>query len=264
MRKAGIYSIFVFLTVLGLASCEEKTTPLDSDDPIGEYSPNKDEIVYDEYVSGIDMDDSLRTGNSLFYSKGEGQFTEVEFFVNDKNEMVKMIEFYTQKSMTIAKNIFYFKDGRKFATKELFEDGEGEELHFVERVSYYGEDEKPIITKKKQAMYEQDLDYESYEVAANYDCDMTRALEILNQEGAFNTTFQGFVKEDVFLYIIVGGDDPEDYSSSLIVQNVDNTIMKLQKNEVDMIGTPLTINFNTVEDAGEGFEYQILTSASIR
>ena len=263
MRKAGIYTVFIFLTFIGLVSCGE-TEPTAPEDSVAEYTPDKEEVVFDEYIAGIDGNDSLRTGNSLFYSKGEGEFTEVEFFVNEKNEMVKMIEYYTQESMTVAKNIFYFKDGRKFATKELFEDGEGEAMHFVERVSYYGEDEKPIITKRKVATYEQDLDYESYEVAPSHDCDMTRALEILNQEGEFNTTFQGFVKEDVFQYIIVGGSDPDDFSSSLVVQYVDNTIMKLQQNELDMIGTPLTINFETVEDAGEGFEYQILMSATIR
>ncbi|GEM_PF-483078 len=264
MKRIAFFTVAVSMTMFGFTSCGEAEPVVAEDDTPEVYVPNEDEIAFDEYIAGIEANDSLAAGNSLYYSKGNGQSTEVEFFVNDKNEMVKMVEYYTQESMTIAKNVFYFKDNRKFASMELFETGEGEEMHFVERVSYYGENEEPIITKQKTAIYEQDLDVESYELVDKHDCDMKHALEILNQEGEFNTTFQGFVKEGAFLYLIVGGNDPEAFSSSLVVQYVDQTIKKLQENETAMIGVPLTINFETVEDAGEGFEYQILLSAVVR
>ena len=111
----------------------------------------EDEIAYDDYLIGIDNNDSLTHGKSLYYSKPDGSSTEVEFYMNGENEMLKMVEFYTQKTNSIAKNIFYFKDGVKFASKELFEDGEGDNLVFVERLTYYGGDEKPIVTKQRSA-----------------------------------------------------------------------------------------------------------------
>jgi hypothetical protein len=92
---------------------------------------------------------------------------------------------------------------------------------------------------------------------------MERALNVLNQEQEFATTFRGFVKEDPYLYIIVGEDDVKGYCSSLVVQYVTATIQKLQAHELEMIGTPLIIDFETLSGE-QGYEYQILLSAEIR
>ena len=74
-----------------------------------------------------------------------------------------MIEIFTGgSSQSIGKRTFYLKDGKKVATIESFEEGEGENAHFVERVSYYDEKEKPVASKKKTAPYEEDLEFESY------------------------------------------------------------------------------------------------------
>ncbi len=258
---------FLFAGMLLIVSACGEQDP-NAEDPnegtVQEYVPNEKEVAYEEYISWVDNNDSLGVGNSLFYSKGDDKFTEVEFTVNDKQEMVKMVEYYTQESQTIAKNIFYLKDGRKFATKELFEQYDNGNLSFVERVSYYDEKEKPIITKQRVAPFEQDLEFESFTTAKKQDCSMARALSILNQEGEFNTTFQGFVKESGFIYLIVGGVGDDAYTSSLIVQYEDPTIKKLMIDEKEMIGTPLIVDFQVVEDAGEGFEYQILRSVAFR
>ena len=269
MRRASIFPIVFFITLIGAVSCNSESELPEDIVTTGtdEYVPNKNEVAYEEYVAALDGNESMASGNSLFYSKGEGEFAEVEFFVNEKNEMVKMIEYYTQvgqNTMTVAKKIFYFKDGKKFATKELFEEGQGDDLGFVERVSYYGDDEKPIVTKSRKAPFEQDLDYETFELSDNYDCSMERALAILNQEGDFNTTFQGFVDQQGALYIIVGGKGPDAFTSSLVVQNLDETIAELRGDELGMIGTQLVVDFETRENQGEGFEYQILNSVSIR
>lgn len=258
------FVIFLFLLILGACTTAEEKIPVSDETTLAEYVPGKEEVAYEEYMSGIDSDNTLGGGNSLFYSKGNGEYTEVEFLVNEKNEMVKMIEYYTQETLTVAKNIFYLKDGKKFATRELFEQGPLNNLSFVERITYYDQDEKPIVTKSRVAPFEQDLEQESFHMADKHDCSMKHALEILNQEGEFNTTFQGFVSEDAFLYLVVGGTGANDYTSSLLVQNVDQTIAKLKANEMSMIGTPLIVNFDNVKDGGEGYEYQILLAVGIR
>lgn len=245
-------------------SCEESNNSAPEGQEQTEYVPNEKEVAYEEYISLIDNNDSLPMGNSLFFSKGNDKFTEVEFWINEKNEMVKLIEYYTQESLTIAKNIFYLKDGKKFATKELFEVNENGELGFVERITYYDQDEHPIISKKRKALFEQDLEMESFTTSEKVDCKMDRALRILNQEEEFNTTFQGFVKESGFTYLIVGGPGDDAYTSTLVVQYQDQTIAKLMAKEQEMIGTPLVVDFVIVEDPGEGFEYQILRAVTLR
>lgn len=256
--------IFPILFSALLFSCNDSTNVEEqTTNETSEYVPNEKEVAFEEYITKID-NDSLRSGNSLFFSKGNDKFTEVEFWINDKNEMVKLIEYYTQESLTIAKNIFYMKDGKKFASKELFEVNENGELGFIERVTYYDSNEQPIISKKRKAAYEQDLEMETFVASDKVNCKMDRALQILNQEGEFTTTFQGFVKESGFTYLIVGGPGEDAYTSTLVVQYQDQTTAKLMAKEKEMIGTPLAVDFVIVEDPGEGFEYQILRAVTIR
>ena len=88
-------SFLVITSTLLLFSCQdnlEDETPIDG---IEEYVPNNDEVAFEEMISEIDLNDSLRVGQSLFYSKEGGASVDVEIKVNDKDEMVKMIEEYT-------------------------------------------------------------------------------------------------------------------------------------------------------------------------
>lgn len=263
MEFKRLFSIFLFSSLF-LTACSSENNPTDANPTSEEYVPNENEVAYEEYIAQIDANDSLGVGNSLFYSKGNNEFTEVELFVNDAGVMVKMIESYTQTTQTVAKNIFYLKKGKKFASKELYEVNKNGQFSFVERVTYYDEKEKPLVTKVRTAPFEQDLEFETFKSAKKQDCSMQRALNILDQKGEFNTTYQGFVKEGGFTYIIVGGSGKDDFTSSLLVQYEDATVKKLIENEKAMIGTPLIVDFQVVEDPGEGFEYQILRSVAFR
>lgn len=266
MTKCAKWFWSIPIIVFAVSGCEDNNQP----DPNinaeinSEYVSNEDEVVFEQMMSDIDMKDSLTTANSLFYSREDGASMEVLLFLDEKNEPVKMIEKFTGgSSQSIGKRTFYLKDGKKVATRETFEEGVGENAHFVERVSYYDEKEKPVASKKKTAPYEEDLEFESYSLTEKFDCSMKRALIVLNQEEEFATTFRGFVKEDPYLYIIVGEDDVKGYCSSLVVQYKTGTIQKLQANEVEMIGTPLIIDFETFSGE-QGYEYQILLGVEMR
>ena len=266
MKNILLSSISLAICFSTLIGCGEQANDSDKQEVKDtlQYVASDEEIAYDEYIMSIENNDTLTNGRSLYYSKSNGFSTEVEFFSNEENEMVKIIEYYTLESNSIAKNIFYFKDGRKFVSRELFEDGEGANMRFVERLTYYGEDEKPIVTKRKTAMYEEELDYEAYEIVPKHDCSMQRAIDILNQKGEFATYFKGFIKEEAFTYLIVGGKEKGSFSSPLIVQQMTPTIIKLQEDQEAMLGMPLIVDFEVVIDPGQGFEYQILKSVNLR
>ena len=263
MQILKLSSLLILSTLL-IFSCQESIEEESSIDLIEEYIPNNDEIVFEELISEIDLNDSLRIGQSLFYSKEGGASVDVEIRVNEKDEMVKMEEEYTiENSPSIASNTFYFDKGKMISSKELFEEGVGEEAIYVEQITYYDKDENPILTKRKTANYEEELDFESYEVIDNIKCSYDRALAVLNQEGEYGTTFQGFVKEEPYLYIIVGEKKKDGYYSSLVVQYMTPLIKTLQENEVNMIGTPLQVEFETL-NGEQGFEYQILMNVQRR
>jgi hypothetical protein len=266
MTKGRKWFLSICIIVLVVSGCEDSKEPGSNinEEINSEYVSNEDEVAFEQMIAEIDGNDSFTTANSLFYTRENGESTEVQMFLDAKNEPVKMIEIFTSgSSQSICNRTFYLKDGKKIATRETLEEGEGKNAHFIERISYYDEKEKPIATKQKTAPYEEELELESYSLIEKFDCSMERALNVLNQEQEFATTFRGFVKEDPYLYIIVGEDDVKGYCSSLVVQYVTATIQKLQAHELEMIGTPLIIDFETLSGE-QGYEYQILLSAEIR
>lgn len=249
-----------------LQSCGEET-PIATDETAlknEEYVANKEEIAFEEKMAKIDANKNLQKGNSLFYSRPDGASVDVELFIDSNNTVVKMIEHYTTAtSQSLNSNVFYLDNNKKFASRELFEYAAKDTLSFSERVTYYDENEKPIATKMRTAYYEEELDYNSFSMVKKHDCSLKRAIDVINQVDEYSTNFRGFVSEEPYLYIIVGENNMKGYSSSLVVQMMTSTIKKLQLNERKMIGAPLTIDFQTLDD-DQGFVYQILISAQTR
>lgn len=261
------YSYFVIMLVsLSVIGCQDdkQDVVLDSSAEKELYTPSDSEQEYNTYALEVDADTSLREGNSLYYSREDGATMEVFISVNGDNQPVKIKELYSEKgSISLCSNTFYFKNGKKYISVELFEQGGGLAGYFKERVSYYNEKEAPIQTFERKATYEDQLEFEEYVVADEVDCSTDRAFRVLNQEGEFATTFQGFIKEEPYLYLIVGEDEKIGFTSSLVVQYEDQTIQNLQANEKDMIGKGIQVEFETLSGS-QGYEYQILMSTRMR
>lgn len=91
---------------------------------------------------------------------------------------------------------------------------------------------------------------------------MDRAMQVLNQEGPFSTTFQGFLEDGPLTYIVVGGDGKEGYISALAVQFFDDQLGILKNSKKELIGTPLKVEFEKMIN-NQNFEYQVLLRAQI-
>ncbi|MDX2362448.1 MAG: hypothetical protein QNK23_16690 [Crocinitomicaceae bacterium] len=262
--KNTVTSILLLLTIsFFFTSCTDEESS-DSDTPqeqtAEEYTANSEELQFEQWMMEIDMNDSLDSGNSLYYSKPSGESIEVEIFLNDSSELIKAVESYTMPgSYSILRKYFYLREGKKFATRELFEDtlnGGG----FSERITFYNSDEQPIATKQRTADFEEHLDFETFAITANHDCTIDRVMRVLNKEAEFAITFQGFVSDGGATYLIVGEDDPDGFATTLIIQFVDETIQYLQMYESESIGKPMKLTFEKRDD-GQGFEYQLLYGA---
>lgn len=266
MQRA-VFSYFTILLIsLLLVGCQDDKDSVDApaDVEFSEYVPSDIQLSYEAYATKVDADTTLRRGNSLYYSREDGATMEVFIHVNDKNETVKIEEIYSNKgSVSLCSNTFYFKNGKKYISKELFEVGDAASGHFVERISYYNEKEAPIETLERKAEFEDQLEFEEFKTAKKHDCSTERAFMVLNQEGEFATTFQGFISEEPYLYLIVGENEKSGFTSSLVVQYVDQTIQKLQTYEKEMIGKGIQVEFETLS-GNQGYEYQILLSTRLR
>jgi hypothetical protein len=253
--------IGVTITTFFVASCGSSNNSKSADRSKNDVVAKANEEG-EAYIASIDLNDSLNTANSLYYSRGEGQnieWTEVVMFLNDQSQVVKMIERIAKPgSSAVYSNHFYFKEGKKYATKQFFEESVGDSTYFVELLSYYDAAEKVKATKRRTAVYEDFL--EPYMVAQNVDCSVDRAYSIINQTGEFETTFQGFVNMDGFQFLIVGENSKAGFSSAIIVQQLSPLIIELRDRERQMIGTPLRVEFQTIQEGG-GTE-QILLGVS--
>lgn len=254
--------VMVITAMLAVACKTNKTDETSSD------KSNKEDNVVAEanvegeaYLNSIDLNDSLYTANSLFYSRevnGQTEWIEVIMSLNDSNQIVKMKEqFVVAGYDAIFSNHFYYKDGLKYATKQFFMESVEDSSYFVELLSYYDENEEVLATKRRTAVYEEYLPQEQYMIAEKTACSADRAKDVINQKGKFETTFQGFVNMEGFKFLVVGENAKNGYSSALIVQQITPLIIELRNNESKMIGTPLTVNFQTIVD-GTGSQQILL------
>jgi len=265
MIKFSSYA-FVLGSFFGFVSCNS-TEGIEEQSAWSEnveYVADENEQQVEEYLAYIDDSDALNVGNSLYYTREDGATIEVEIFLNDSSQILKTVEEYTRSaSASIQTNIFYYKDNRKYATKEFFETGEGEEAVFTERVTYYDQDGKPKLSKQRVALFEDALVEEMFAVVRTTDCSDQRMQDVLNQTGEFETTFQGFVSEGPQAYLIVGENRDGGYRSALLVQFYTPLIKRLMDNEGTMKGTPLIVEFEKVNEA-KGFEFQALMGLALK
>lgn len=260
MKNIFLFTLISFLFI-GITSCksDKNDSEVEVDNIDSEYTPTKEEIEFETIMADIDANMDYQTGNSLFYTNPDGETADVQIFVDDKGETKKLVYYHTTKeTSSLQLSIFYFDQGNNVVTRELFDNGTA----FQERISYYDRDGKVLYTKSRQAEFEEYLSVEQFKADELTACDITEALQVLNQEGRYAVTFRGFVEEEQFLYLIVGEDKMDGFTSSLVVQNMDNSIMELKKTELEHIGKPMRIEFDRSAGA-EGFEYQLLVSASM-
>ena len=257
-----LFPLTTLLLILTFASCNTDEVVTDSDEtdePVIE-TPSNDEL--EAYLMEIDLNDELELASSLYYTKGSDsgeEMVQVNLFLTDSSEVLKIEELMVRPGTnSIVSNVFYYKDEVKCASKQFFEESINDSSYFVEVLSYYDADAKVILSKRRTAMFEDYLDQEAYTVVKNSDCSDARAFDVVNQEGNFETTFQGFVEFGQFTYLIVGENKKVGFASSLVVQRESALIKELRANEKEMIGTPLEVEFGTAMD--DGGSQQILLS----
>lgn len=215
----------------------------------------------DEYIRQID-EAELYFVNSLFYSKPDNTSERVRVFVNDSSEVVKILQEYTRPNMgTIESNKFYYKNGEMYASKEVFQKGEGMNVTFIENVTYY-KDGKPEVTKTRTAPYEEELEYQMFSIEKPKGLSDKRAYQVFNREGEFNTTFQGIVRAEHLIYLIVGEDKENGFTSPLVVQKISPLLQTLINNESQMLGTPLKVEFTSEVDP-QGVPFQALLTVDL-
>lgn len=214
-------------------------------------------------MATIENNPNWKVMNSLAYNNNAGSTEEVVAYLNERDEAVKLEERFSDVSTgNYGKRIFYVANQNTFATKEIYFDNELKIPTFIERITFYGKSQQPVYTTERRAATEAELENAAFKQKAPKGISIERAMEVINQQGEFTTTFQGFVQSGGLTYILVGENSKDGFASSLAVQYENEDIKKLRQNERGMIGTPLQISHQTMVDE-KGLKFQILVNLVI-
>jgi hypothetical protein len=195
---------------------------------------------------------------SLNYMKSDGSFVKVLAYLNKENVILKIEEQFSNGSdQTNGKAIYYMNDGKPFLTQELLDEVSGTAHRFVDRISFYNKSGKVVKTKERSALYQEESEQLAYSAARFHAISIDRAMRALNAKGEFETTFQGFVNEGPILYLVVGENKEDGYTSALKCDFQDQLLKQLSKNSLQQLGKRLQVSFVVEED--QSSVYQIYT-----
>jgi len=255
--------IILFSTLFAFTACQsdksvtEELTTTPHKSPVANESLDNKRLLIDA------KEDQLIVANSLTYQHNDGSTEEVLAFLDDQENIVKIEEkFSDADTRNSGKRIFYFENSKKFMTVELFMDNKDSKGAFRERVSYYNKNETVKSSKDRLAPFEEDLEKMEFKKIGHYDCSVKRAMAVLNNEGVFKTTFQGFLENGYMTYLLVGGPGESGYATAIAVQYDDSQITKLKKNTLKYINKPLKVKFERMLDE-KNMEFQVLISAQL-
>lgn len=254
----------IFIATL-LISCsngaQDSESESDNGNSVQTNKSGKTEDEIEQKIANTDLQVDLKEENSLYFAKDDGSSIEVKALLDKTNGIVKMEEKYVDKSKNeYGTRVFYIENAKKYASKERFEEKSGGKVYFVERISYYDNQEKVTATKIRKAPFEEELDAQVFEKVDLFDCSIKQALDVLNQEGEFETRFQGFINSAKDSYISVGKSE-DGYVSALLVQYENTTTQKLRKNQTSSIGEKLDLEYQKIIDEN-GFEFQVLLTVT--
>jgi hypothetical protein len=253
--------LFASLIFTFLVSCSSKSEQLGSSKEHKSFTnKEKTESEIEKRIADTDLQEKLKVMNSLYFTKEDGSSFEVKAFLDNNDAVLKVEEkFLDGKTGQYGTALFYVFNGKKYASKERFEDKIGGKPTFIERISFYDKNEKVVSTKIRKAFFEEDLDAQPFEMVDLYDCSILKAMNALNQEGEFETRFQGYIFNGNSSFLTVGESKPNGYISALMVQYNTTTTEKLRRNQEVSIGKKLNLEFQKVTDEN-GFEFQVLMS----
>lgn len=261
--KTYFFSFLLFAAmILGFNSCgnSEQTT---QDNNLTEEPIYEDQEQIDKKIADRDDYEKWTPINSLVYTHTDGSSRDASAFLNEKEEIIKLLfRFSDAKTGIYGERVFYVENGKKFASRETYYDNTLKSPVFIERFTVYDKNEKPVFSKERTAEYEIDLENASFRMIDPKDCPIAEAMQVLGEEGPFETTFQGFASNGEMDFVIVGENKEIGYTSSVAVQHFEGDIAKLRMNERKYVGVPLKVMFERIIDE-RGFEFQALLGLKI-
>lgn len=248
-----------------LFSCEQnKQGKSSTQHTLKEVKPMfENEIIFENEIKDIETSENLVEVTSLEYLRDNGESYVVKGLVktgkeNQEMTLKKLIfkKLFTNGNETIC--TFYYKGTRKFVSINEQAILKNDILMKVITKSYY-DDSSHVFFTKKLASKSENIENSSYKKCKPIDHNDNLALNIINQEGDFQTNFQGFTELDGRLFFILG---TEHYTSTLVFSEYNQTLSLLKKNEKKYFGKKLIVDFS-VQSEPNGFTFQVMKNVRV-
>lgn len=223
---------------------------------------NKDlfegEKAFSNEINSIEKDKKITEVTSLNYINREGKSFSVKGFVDSEMNLRKLTYNRIFDNGDESKLSFYYIGNRKFATRNEY--SHSNETSFKTKIteSFYDDSSKVFFSKCSS------IDHNSNKSNKFKKCNPIShndnfALKIINQQGEFQTNFQGFTENMGRIYLLVG---TENYTSALAISKLDGIIKLLKSNENKFLGKKLKVDF-TINTEANGFTFQAIKSVQL-
>lgn len=260
-KNIFIIALLAFVTFSGCQSSGDASAKTEKK---AQGKPLSNEDEFDQKIAAIENNTELTIIRSLAYNDSKGSTEEAIGYLDKDQSEVKIEEVFSDAvTGNFGTYTFYVEKGKKFASKAVYFDNTLPIPKFIERLTFYNKSEKPIFTKVRMADYEEELTTVNYEITKPQDLSVQRVMQIFNQEGPFESTFQGFADGGGMNYLLVGENTKDGFASSLAIQYEVGDLRKLRANERELIGTPLEVEHDIIVDP-TGLTFRVLLSVKIK
>lgn len=260
-------ALFLFIIALSLSSCsgfQKRISLEDTETPnaANEAVAFSDQSSYDSLVREIDSEKGLTKAISLEYEDGGMNHSVVTALLTSKKTVVKLILEESANDGKMIKTDFYFSGKELFFARQRINDYQKDKNGFGEIFSYFGVNKKVIYTASKLANSEDELNQTIAIRAKKTSFDPTKAIQIINQKGSYETRYQGHIETDIYKFIIVGTRGKTGQKSAIAYNNNFPLAEAMVKNNDQFLNKKLRVEFTKVTEMNN-FSYQGLTGIKL-
>lgn len=254
-----------FTTLVLLTACNSSDNNTKESKEKTPLAPLAEASEYDSLMAMIDRNlPDLSRVESLIYYKEDGSSMAVTAHL-DQNSLITKIEEdqLDGKTGIRTKSYFYSNGGVQFASRRTTIKGEGMDAYFSEEVSFYTPEGKVKESKERISDDENYIENEEFRKIKPVQHSNENAYKVLKQQGQYVTTFQGFVENGPYHFLVVGEDVPADgYYSSISIQEDSPTLRYLRAEGKKALGKELDVQFERYTDE-MGYIVQILRDLAL-
>ncbi|MFM7594902.1 MAG: hypothetical protein ACKO4Y_01855 [Flavobacteriales bacterium] len=260
------FIMLCFVSVL-LGSCSGYNKRISLEDTETPNSQNEsiafaEQQSYDSLIKAIDSEKDLDKAMSLEYEDAGMNHSVVTAYLTKSNDVVKLILDESANDGKMIKTEFYFTGKDIFFARQHINDYQKERNGFGEIFSYFGANKKVIYTASKLGNSEDELNQTVATRTKKTSFDPTKALQIINQKGPFETRYQGHIETDIYTFIIVGTGGKTGQKSAIAYNNNFPLAEAMVKQNNQFINKKLRVEFTKVTEMNN-FSYQGLTGIKL-